>query len=94
MKINKKNSAGKDELVSGYNVILEDTILFPEGGGQPCDHGFLNGKPVIDVQRKGAEAYHFVLDDCSELPFAVGDKVHCTVDWERRKDHMQQHSGP
>lgn len=34
---NQKNSDGKDELVNGYNVVLEDTILFPEGGGQVKD---------------------------------------------------------
>lgn len=32
--LNRKNSDGKEELVHGYNVVLEDTILFPEGGGQ------------------------------------------------------------
>lgn len=53
----------------------------------------MNDKPVLDVQRKGAEAHHFVADSSSTPPFAAGDSVHCTVDWKRRHDHMQQHSG-
>lgn len=80
----------KKEL-SGYNVVLEDTILFPEGGGQPCDYGHLNDKLVTTVTRKGALALHFVEE--KELPFNVGDSVVQKVDWERRTDHMQQHSG-
>lgn len=58
---------------------------------KPCDTGFMNDKPVLDVQRKGAEAHHFVHESVS--PFNVGDTVRCTVDWKRRHDHMQQHSG-
>lgn len=53
----------------------------------------MNDKPVLDVQRKGGEAHHFILDAGTEPPFAIGDKVHCSVDWNRRHDHMQQHSG-
>lgn len=53
----------------------------------------MNDKPVLDVQRKGADAHHFVADTSSTPPFAAGDLVHCTVDWKRRHDHMQQHSG-
>lgn len=60
---------------------------------KPCDYGFMNEKPVLDVQRKGAEAHHFVLESTSSPPFKVGDTVKCTVDWKRRHDHMQQHSG-
>lgn len=60
---------------------------------KPCDFGSMNGKPVLDVQRKGAEAHHFVADTSSTPPFAAGDSVQCTIDWKRRQDHMQQHSG-
>lgn len=55
--------------------------------------GFMNDKLVLDVQRKGAEAHHFVLDSGPATPFNIGDMVQCTVDWQRRHDHMQQHSG-
>lgn len=53
----------------------------------------MNGKPVVDVQRKGGEAHHFILDAATDPPFVTGDSVKCTVDWQRRHDHMQQHSG-
>lgn len=55
--------------------------------------GLMNDKAVLDVQRKGAEAHHFVADTSTTPPFNVGDVVHCIVDWKRRHDHMQQHSG-
>lgn len=57
---------------------------------QPCDHGFLNEKPVLNVIRKGAIAIHYVKSDD---PFSTGDIVQQKVDWDRRFDHMQQHSG-
>lgn len=58
---------------------------------QPCDYGWINEKLVINVQRKGAEAHHFI--ECSELPFGIGESVVSKIDWNRRHDHMQQHSG-
>lgn len=53
----------------------------------------MNGAPILDVQRKGAEAHHFVQDLTGTPPFSMGEVVRCTIDWERRHDHMQQHSG-
>ncbi|XP_044269349.1 alanyl-tRNA editing protein Aarsd1 [Tribolium madens] len=79
---------GKNVKINGYEVILENTVLFPEGGGQPCDHGFLNDQPVYQVSRRGDKAVHFV-----EKPFNVGDDVKGVIDWNRRLDNMQQHSG-
>ncbi|XP_078280653.1 alanyl-tRNA editing protein Aarsd1 isoform X3 [Rhinoraja longicauda] len=79
---------GKKETLKGFDVILEDTVLFPEGGGQPDDHGFINDIPVLKVMRNGAEAVHFV-----QSPLEPLSKVQLKVDWERRFDHMQQHSG-
>ncbi|XP_055683711.1 alanyl-tRNA editing protein Aarsd1-A [Lutzomyia longipalpis] len=82
--------AGKDAPLKGYNVVCEDTIIFPEGGGQPCDIGYLGGKRVHNVVRKGDIAVHFVE---SAEPLCPGEEVRQEIDWERRKDHMQQHSG-
>lgn len=74
--------------------------MFPEGGGQPTDHGviFFNSPDgsekslqVSNVIRKGPEAIHFV--ECEKFPLKVGDEVKQVVDWNRRHDHMQQHSG-
>lgn len=57
---------------------------------KPSDRGLVNGKPVLNVVRKGAEAIHFVQSD---EPFAVGQTAEQRVDWAVRLDHMQQHSG-
>lgn len=75
----------------GFNVVFEDTVLFPEGGGQPSDHGWLNEHQVKVVFRKGSNAIHFV--EGRETPFQIGEQVTQKVDWNRRFDHMQQHSG-
>lgn len=71
-----------------YEVVFEDTVLFPEGGGQPDDHGLVGNVPVLRVFRRDGEAVHVV---CSAIE--VGTEVEMSVDWKRRYDHMQQHSG-
>jgi tRNA synthetases class II (A) len=72
----------------GYKVILKDTIFYPEGGGQPCDKGTIQGIEVIDVQREKEEIVHITKDF---LP--VGGEAHCKIDWEYRFDLMQNHTG-
>lgn len=79
---------GKKTKIDGYEVKLEDTILFPEGGGQPCDYGYLNETKVLQVRRQAGDAIHFVTS-----PLPVGEDVKQSVEWTRRFDHMQQHSG-
>ncbi|CAH2039267.1 unnamed protein product, partial [Iphiclides podalirius] len=79
---------GKVTKFEGYQITLENTVLFPAGGGQPHDIGWLNNIEVLQVLRKGNEAVHFTKE-----PIAVGTVVSQRVDWERRFDHMQQHSG-
>ncbi|NXN28678.1 AASD1 protein, partial [Nycticryphes semicollaris] len=74
--------------VRGFQVVLEDTILFPEGGGQPDDRGLIGEVPVLRVTRRGPEAVHFV-----PAPLEPGATVLLSLDWDRRFDHMQQHSG-
>lgn len=73
----------------GYEVILSDTAFYPEGGGQPCDLGTLNGISVKDVKRLDSETIVHILDE----PLETGTRVHGIIDWDRRFDHMQQHSG-
>jgi alanyl-tRNA synthetase len=68
-------------------AILGDTILFPEGGGQPADHGFLNDVEVLDVQEAGGKIRHYVAAPVAPGPVTV------RLDWDRRFDHMQQHTG-
>ncbi|KAG0234925.1 hypothetical protein B0O80DRAFT_450428 [Mortierella sp. GBAus27b] len=72
-----------------YEVQLQDTILFPEGGGQPCDHGTINESiQVKNVQRVGTSHVHH-----ATAPVQEGSNITLKVDWKRRFDHMQQHSG-
>ncbi|XP_068233117.1 alanyl-tRNA editing protein Aarsd1-like [Palaemon carinicauda] len=78
---------GKKKKVDCYEVTFEDTILFPEGGGQPDDRGTVNGIPVLRIIRRGGEAIHYL-----ESSLEAGSKVTQKVDWQRRHDHMQQHS--
>lgn len=94
-KVIECNKVQVDEVIDGktlaveyYAVILEDTILFPEGGGQPCDYGLIEDIPVKKIVRREDKAVHFV-----PQPLEIGTVVKQKVDWERRFDHMQQHSG-
>ncbi len=72
----------------GWEVLLDRTAFYPEGGGQPCDLGTLGGVKVIDVRDKGEEVLH-ICDGALE----VGATVEGEIDWDRRFDLMQQHSG-
>lgn len=68
-------------------VVLEDTLFYPEGGGQPCDFGTLNGIAVLDVQKRDGELRHVLASAVPEGPASL------ELDWARRFDHMQQHTG-
>lgn len=72
----------------GYEVILDRTAFYPEGGGQPTDVGILGGVRVLEVHEKNGEVVHYL-----EEPLPVGETVSGTIDWERRMIHMQEHSG-
>ena len=71
-----------------YEIILDQSAFYPEGGGQPCDLGTLGGAEVKDVQEKDGELIHYM-----ETSFDPGDEVQGKINWERRFDLMQQHSG-
>lgn len=72
----------------GFAVVLDRTIIFPEGGGQPADHGFIGDARIIDAQEKDGLVYHI----CDrEVPAGAGVTV--TLDIPRRLDHTQQHTG-
>ena len=76
--------AGKN----GYTVTLDRTAFYPEGGGQPADHGTLDGAAVTDVHEKNGVILHNV-----DRAVEIGKTVAGAIDWGRRFDHMQQHSG-
>ena len=67
-------------------ALLRDTILYPEGGGQPADRGLLNGVGVVDGQRVEGGVRHVL-----ESPVDAGP-ARLELDWPRRFDHMQQHT--
>ncbi|OWZ21996.1 Alanyl-tRNA synthetase [Phytophthora megakarya] len=76
-----------------YEVELHDTVLFPEGGGQPWDTGTIDSAPVDQVYVKDGRCLHRVpVKDGAHDPFSEGQEVVASVDWTRRLDHMQQHS--
>jgi alanyl-tRNA synthetase len=68
-------------------AVLVDTIFYPEGGGQPPDQGLLNGIRVHDVRKAGGKHRHYLA-----APVAPGP-ARIELDWDRRFDHMQQHTG-
>ncbi|MBU5625764.1 alanyl-tRNA editing protein [Oscillibacter sp. MSJ-2] len=72
----------------GFAVTLDRTAFYPEGGGQPADHGILGTASVTDVHERDGVIVHTV-----GSPLPVGGSVEGAVDWECRFDHMQQHSG-
>lgn len=72
----------------GWKVILDATAFYPEGGGQPCDLGELNGVRVLDVREEGEAVIHLC-----DSPLEAGSTVEGNIDWQRRLDLMQQHTG-
>ncbi len=72
-------------------VVLDRTAFYPTSGGQPHDTGTLAGRPVVDVVDEGQEIVH-VLGGPGAAGLTVGTEVEGIVDWERRFDHMQQHT--
>ena len=73
---------------TGCLVTLDRTAFYPEGGGQPADHGVLGGVSVTDVHEKDGVIFH-----TCDSPVEPGSTVEGSIDWPRRFDHMQQHSG-
>ena len=73
---------------NGFHVTLDRTAFYPEGGGQPADRGTLGGAAVTDVQEENGIVFH-----TCDRALEIGSTVTGAIDWERRFDHMQQHSG-
>ncbi len=69
-----------------YEVILDQTAFFPEGGGQAHDKGEINGIAIIDVQEKGEAVVHTLAQ-----PLTVGQTVSGKIDWLLRFSRMQNH---
>lgn len=71
-------------------VVLDKTIFYYTGGGQPHDTGLLGGNLVVDVRKDGDEVLHYLMEG-AVLP-SVGDIVDCSVNWERRHQLMRTHT--
>ena len=73
---------------NGFHIILDESAFYPEGGGQPSDTGYLNDVKVKEVHEKEGELLHY-----TDQPMEAGTEVQGCIDWARRFDLMQQHSG-
>ena len=81
-----------------YDVVLDQTLFFPEEGGQTPDKGVLGGYPVVDVQIKNDVIIHTIsvpIDEADDehMPMSPGDEVSGEIDWPHRFSNMQQHTG-
>ncbi len=70
-----------------HYVVLEDTVLYPGGGGQPADRGTVAGVVVTRLEKDQGRIRHYLGEAAG-----AGSKVRVMVDWPRRFDHMQQHT--
>ena len=77
-----------EETPKGWEVALDQTAFYPEGGGQACDIGTLGGVKVLDTREWGEEIVHLC-----DGPLEAGREVTGKIDWQRRFDLMQQHTG-
>jgi len=76
-----------DHSEDGLTVYLDRTAFYPASGGQPHDLGSIGGVPVLDVVDEDQRIAHRIAAALHSGP------VDCSVDWRRRFDHMQQHTG-
>ncbi|MFW6309419.1 MAG: alanyl-tRNA editing protein, partial [bacterium] len=71
-----------------YHIKLDRTAFYPEGGGQPADRGLIGRSKVRYVYKEKGEVYHVI----DQMP-AQKEGVDCEINWKRRFELMQQHSG-
>jgi len=80
-----------DVSADGHRVYLDRTAFYPTSGGQPFDLGSLGGARIADVIDEDERVAHVL---AAPLPGrTIGDTVRGEIDWQRRFDHMQQHTG-
>ena len=89
----QSGTAGTARTRDGRTIVtLDRSAFYPTSGGQPFDVGTLAGHQVVDVvdNEDDGSVGHVIEGDA---PLTVGQSVHGEIDWPRRFDHMQQHSG-
>ncbi len=79
---------GCEAAEKGWQITLDATAFYPEGGGQACDLGTLGAVNVLDVKESGEEILHLC-----DGPLEIGAQVVGKIHWDRRFDLMQQHTG-
>jgi len=72
-------------------VVLDQSAFYPCSGGQPSDTGLINSAPVVEVSISDDDRICHHLD--GDVSLAIGEEVRCEVDWARRLEMMQQHTG-
>ena len=70
-----------------FHVVLNQTLFYPGGGGQPCDLGTIDGIDVLEVLESGHEIVHVLKSKPEQT------NIHGIIDWARRFELMQQHLG-
>src|ERR1017187_9195918 len=88
-----KLAGGTGRSDDGRRIYLDRTAFYPASGGQPHDTGVIAGVPLVDVEDEGERIAHLVAAPLPEHDTLQADEVDCRIDWDRRFDHMQQHSG-
>lgn len=79
---------GCAQVKKGWEITLDATAFYPEGGGQASDIGILGDAKVLSVREENEEIFHLC-----DKPLEVGSAVEGQIDWNRRFDLMQQHAG-
>lgn len=77
-----------NEKDGGYDIVLDKTAFFPEGGGQSADTGVIGDANIADTQISNGIIYHR-----ADKSLDVGAEYQCSIDWEKRFGRMQNHSG-
>lgn len=78
----------KNKNKNRYEVILDQTVFYPEGGGQNGDRGTIGNAPIFDTHESGEDVVHY-----SEIPLEVGQSYEIAIDWDYRFMLMQHHTG-
>ena len=82
-----------DDVDGHRSIVLDRTAFYPSSGGQPFDVGRIGDLPVVDVVEEEDGSLRHVIGPTHVASLAAGDTIHGVIDWDRRFDHMQQHTG-